>query len=134
MPRTRVPLSPQAITPANAGRVEPLQCLQKGVASGAAFSPDGVLLAWACDRNLGLYRVQDGVRLRSLPIPEPVRGLAFSADGMLLAASTDNRIRVHKWDQDRCPCPCRGTTNHEKGGTMTQSTRRAPRPPRTYGQ
>ena len=36
------------------------------------------------------------------------------------------------YSPDRCPCPQQGTTNHEKGGTVTQSTRRAPRPPRAW--
>jgi hypothetical protein len=64
----------------------------------AAFSPDGALIAWACDRNLGLYRVQDGVRLRDLSMPEKVQALAFSPDGTMLAASTDKRTRI--WQMD----------------------------------
>lgn len=64
----------------------------------AAFSPDGALLAWACNRNLGLYRVQDGVRLRDLRMPEPVKALAFSPDGTMLGASTAKRTRIWRMD------------------------------------
>jgi WD40 repeat protein len=63
-----------------------------------AFSPDATLLAIADGKWTRLLRVEDGVLLRDLSMPEPwiqMRAVAFSADGTRIAIGcSDNTVAV----------------------------------------
>ena len=61
-----------------------------------AFSPDGKLLASACDdKKVRITRLSDGVVVREVPHGDVVNAVAFSPDGKLLASAChDGKVRV----------------------------------------
>ena len=72
--------------------------LNDGTVRSVAFSPDGEMLACGGNRDVHLFRVDDGSRLRRLRgHTASVRCVAFSRDGKMLASgSEDTKIRL--WD------------------------------------
>jgi len=65
-------------------------------ASGAAFSPDGTLLATSGFTGpIEIWRLSDGVRVTSIPYPTTVHNVHFSPDGSkLIAGGVDERATV----------------------------------------
>ena len=62
-----------------------------------ALSPDGQTLASAQRRTIHLWRVRDGILLKTLKGPaEEVQSVAFSPDGNLLASGSSNNI-IRLW-------------------------------------
>lgn len=66
------------------------------------FSPDGTLLAsGGVDGNVKIWRISDGVLLRTLPIGSEstpnVFSVAFSPDGQLIAGGTDALHTINVW-------------------------------------
>lgn len=90
----------EPITPDNAGRIQLLNRLGRGVVQDIAWSPDGTTLAVASSIGVWLYPTGTfDVAPRLLGnFEDDVKSIDFSTDGTILAASTRDGVRL--WDVD----------------------------------
>jgi hypothetical protein len=68
-----------------------------GGGNGAAFSPDGSLIAAAGSTGVSIWRVADGTHVAQLPGAANVQSVQFSPDGKLLATGGQDEV-VRIWD------------------------------------
>lgn len=95
---------PPIINSGNVTRLTQLNILQPpvGAVLSLAFSPNSKVLALGCSGNpIGLWSVDDGTLLGTLPFGSPAEGVTFHPNGNTLIAVSGNYPKFSLWDINR---------------------------------